>query len=331
MMNLQKLLVVVCLFFGGIGYVIGQENSAMADLIVDSHSETGYRTLSEAIAAVPDFCSRETVIYIADGIYHEKVNIPSSKRNLKLVGSEEGSVVITNACSARQIGLTGVRVGTSGTATVINAAIGFTAVNITFENTADRNAGQAVALLCMGDRQRYVNCRIKGNHDTLFLYGVGNLPEGTTCERNGHYLFENCEIEGTTDFIFGSGTAYFLRCTILSKKNSYITAASTCRGQRFGFVFDHCNFIASEGVTHVFLGRPWRIYAKTVILNSTLGAHIVPEGWHDWQKKKVREGTTFYAEYHNSGPGASKNRVSWSRQLSQQEAEVYTWENVYGE
>lgn len=88
----------------------------------------------------------------------------------------------------------------------------------------------------MGDRQRYINCHIKGNHDTLFLYGIGNLKEDELCSRNKCYLFVNCLIEGTTDFIFGSATAYFKECTILSKKNSYITAASTCKGQQYGFI-----------------------------------------------------------------------------------------------
>lgn len=33
-----------------------------------------------------------------------------------------------------------------------------------------------------------------------------------------------------------------------------------------------------------YLGRPWREYAKVVILNSEIGDHIKPEGWHDWGK-----------------------------------------------
>lgn len=217
--------------------------------------------------AVPDFCDRETVVFLEEGIYQEKVNIPSSKKNLRIIGRPGGQTVITWHDSARLPGKTGVRIGTPGTATIINAADSFVAENITIENSSEPAVGQAVALLCMGDRQRYINCHIKGNHDTLFLYGIGNLKEDELCSRNKCYLFVNCLIEGTTDFIFGSATAYFKECTILSKKNSYITAASTCKGQQYGFIFDSCSLIAAKNVDHVFLGRPWRIHAQTVFLN----------------------------------------------------------------
>ena len=203
-----------------------------ADFVVSADGSGNFKTLSEAIVAVPDFCDRETVVFLEEGIYQEKVNIPSSKKNLRIIGRPGGQTVITWHDSARLPGKTGVRIGTPGTATIINAADSFVAENITIENSSEPAVGQAVALLCMGDRQRYINCHIKGNHDTLFLYGIGNLKEDELCSRNKCYLFVNCLIEGTTDFIFGSATAYFKECTILSKKNSYITAASTCKGQQ---------------------------------------------------------------------------------------------------
>lgn len=45
-----------------------------------------------------------------------------------------------------------MRIGTPGTATIINAADSFVAENITIENSSESAVGQAVALLCMGDR-----------------------------------------------------------------------------------------------------------------------------------------------------------------------------------
>lgn len=189
-----------------------------ADFVVSADGSGNFKTLSEAIVAVPDFCDRETVVFLEEGIYQEKVNIPSSKKNLRIIGRPGGQTVITWHDSARLPGKTGVRIGTPGTATIINAADSFVAENITIENSSEPAVGQAVALLCMGDRQRYINCHIKGNHDTLFLYGIGNLKEDELCSRNKCYLFVNCLIEGTTDFIFGSATAYFKECTILSKR-----------------------------------------------------------------------------------------------------------------
>jgi pectinesterase len=162
------------------------------------------------------------------------------------------------------------------------------------------------------------NCNILGNQDTLYASG------------KGRQYFKDCYIEGTTDYIFGSATAYFENCHIHSKKNSFITAASTPEGSEFGYVFKNCKLTADDEITEVYLGRPWRIYAKTVFMNCQMGKHILPEGWHNWSKPEA-ETTTFYAEFENSGEGyQSLNRVSWSHQLDTTEAEKYTIENILG-
>ncbi|HZL11968.1 MAG TPA: pectinesterase family protein [Prolixibacteraceae bacterium] len=55
------------------------------------------------------------------------------------------------------------------------------------------------------------------------------------------------------------------------------------------------------------------------------------EGWHNWGKPEA-EKTAVFAEYKNTGVGASAaKRVSWSHQLSDTEAFVYTPENILGE
>lgn len=143
-------------------------------------------------------------------------------------------------------------------------------------------------------------------------------------------MIENCHISGTTDFIFGAATAYFLNCTIESLSNSYITAASTSREDAYGFVFQSCNLIARDStVTKVFLGRPWRPHAKTVFLNCTMGKHVVPEGWHAWPGDKNfpdKEKTALYAEYESEGSGAQdlSKRAPWSKQLRKKDAKRYT-------
>ena len=71
---------------------------------------------------------------------------------------------------------------------------------------------------------------------------------------------------GTTDFIFGPSTALFEDCIIHSKRNSYVTAASTPKEAKYGYVFKHCKLTAEPGVDKVYLGRPWRPYAYTCLL-----------------------------------------------------------------
>ena len=160
---------------------------------------------------------------------------------------------------------------------------------------------------------------MKGNQDTVF---TGN-------EKSRVY-FENCYIEGTTDFIFGPATCWFENCEIFSKQNYYITAASSAQENPFGYVFHNCRLAAADNVTKVYLGRPWRAYAAVTFIKCDLGRQIRPEGWENWRNPE-NEKTARYSEYKNHGEGAStEKRVSWSRQLSKKEAKQYTRENVLG-
>ena len=201
------------------------------------------------------------------------------------------------------------------TYTLMVEADDFYAENLTIENTAGP-VGQAVALH-EGDRCVFRNCKFLGNQDTLYTAG-----------QNSRQYFADCYIEGTTDFIFGAATALFDRCTICSKADSYITAASTPKGKPYGYVFRTCKLIAKEGVNKVYLGRPWRDYAKVVYLNCELGDQILSKGWSNWDNTS-RDKTAYFAEFGNTGPGAdSEQRIDWSHILTQAEASEYTTENI---
>ena len=207
--------------------------------------------------------------------------------------------------------------GTFRTYTLKIEGNGITVKNITIENNSAR-LGQAVALHTEGDRLRYIGCRFLGHQDTIYTGKAGT-----------RLYFENCYIEGTTDFIFGPSTAWFEGCTIKSKANSYVTAASTPKDVEFGYVFNRCRLIADEGINKVYLGRPWRPYAYTVFMNCELGKHIVPAGWHNWGNA-ANEQTARYLEYNNSGEGAATTqRAPWSRQLSKKEAASITPQRVF--
>ena len=93
-------------------------------------------------------------------------------------------------------------------------------------------------------------------------------------------------------------------------------------------LFYHCRLTAEEGVDEVYLGRPWRPYAQTVFMECELGKHILPEGWHNWNKPQA-EKQVLYGEYKNYGEGAATDeRVTWSRQLTDEEAQAYSVERV---
>lgn len=281
-----------------------------------------FTTIQEAVNAVRDFSQVRVKIFIKNGVYHEKLVIPSWKTMITLQGENKDSTIITNSDYSGKAynGKDAFGKNTFSTFTSYTVLVqgdDTHTENITFENAAGQ-VGQAVALHVEGDRCVFSNCRLLGNQDTLYA--------GSADSRQ---YYENCYIEGTTDFIFGASTVVFQGCTIHSKKDSYITAASTTQHQQYGFVFIHCKLTAAGNAAKVYLGRPWRPYAATVFIDCSLGAHILPEGWHNWNKPS-NEQTARYAEYRNTGSGADTGkRVAWSRQLPVKEAKALTLAKIF--
>ncbi|TVT39148.1 pectin esterase [Hymenobacter setariae] len=284
-------------------------------LVVAADGSGQFRTVQAAIDAAPTQSAVPIIIQLKKGIYHEKVVVPTLKTHLVLHGDEAASTIITYSDHAGTNGIT-----TPTSYSVLVQANDFTAENVTFENAAGYTAGQAVALHVEGDRAIFRHCRLVGNQDVLFL-AVGGSRQ----------YFQDCYIEGTTDFIFGASTGVFDHCVIKSKKNSFVTAASTPEGQPYGFVFLDCQLTADTTLAKkVYLGRPWRPYARVAYLRCTLGPHIVPAGWENWRNPE-NEKTANYAEYRSTGLGTNPaGRVPWSRQLSAKEAKQYTLERLFG-
>ena len=298
-------------------------------IVVSPDGHGDYMTVQEAIDACPDYSHAEiTRILIRKGIYKEEVVIPHNKFRLHIVGEDAAGTIITYGKYAEQLWPgRDFKVGTSGSATIYIHASYITFENLTFENNAGEGKpiGQAVAVFTDGDFLFFKGCRFLGNQDTLYTYGRYGKEGGI--KRN---YFLDCYIEGTTDFIFGPSIAYFENCLIHSKKNSYVTAASTLKRQKYGYVFRNCKLTAAPGIDKVYLGRPWGAYARTVFIDCELGEHIVPEGWHDWEKpgKPDTKKNSYYAEYGSTGPGARGPRVKWAHQLSARQLKEYTFEKV---
>ncbi len=276
-------------------------------VVVAQDGSGDYKTIQEAVNSIRDFGFQRAFIHIKKGIYKEKLVIPSWKTRISLIGEDVEKTIITWDDYNKK--------GNTNTFTSYTVQVcgkGFYAENITFENSSG-NVGQAVAIHVEGDKCVFRNCRFIGNQDTLYAAGEGSQQ-----------YYADCYIEGTTDFIFGAATAVFDNCTIHSKKSSYITAASTPGDVEFGYVFIDCDLTSDFPENTIYLGRPWRPYARTVFIRCNLSKHIRKEGWHNWSHPE-RETTVFYGEYGNYGPGSdTTQRVSWSRQLNEEEASGYT-------
>ena len=277
-----------------------------------------FTTISEAVLAVPYDCP--AVIRIAPGIYREK--LVCEKKDITLAGAGMDATRLVWNDGGKLPHPDGRPTHTFRSYTAFFSGEKLRVEDMTIENDAGpgAKAGQAIAAYVDSARAAFSRVRLLGNQDTVYT-GIAN----------NRSAFYDCYIEGTTDFIFGPGRAWFENCEIRSKANSYITAASSPAGQEYGYVFNKCKLTAEPGVDKVYLGRPWRPYAATLFMNCEMGSHIRPEGWHNWGKQS-NEQTARYSEYNNHGAGAAtKARVAWSRQLTKKEAAKVTIENVFGE
>lgn len=271
-----------------------------------------YKTVQEALNAVPYNNKKPISIFIGEGVYKEKLFLDSTKNFVTLIGADKFNTILTYNDHTGKLSPKGDTINTRTSWSFKILADNFTASNITFQNDAGFSAGQAVAVECDGDKAMFSNCRFVGNQDVLF---TNSAPS--------RQYYQQCYIEGTTDFIFGSATVWFEQCHIHSKKNSHVTAASTPAEKEWGYVFNDCVLTGDTSLHNVSLGRPWRPTAAVVYIRCFIGEHIKPEGWSNWNNTDNYK-TTRYAEYKNYGPSADPaKRVNWSKQLTDEEAKKY--------
>ena len=303
-----------------------------------------YPTISAALDAIPMDLNEPACIYLAPGIYHEKITINKPYLTILGTGKSNKDVVLTYDDYALAPMADIGKLGTFRSYSVFIDTHDVTLQNLTIENASGDSLthGQAIALYADGDRLVIDSCRLIGHQDTLF---TGPLPpkeiepDGFIGPKqfapriNGRQYYKNCYICGDIDFIFGSATAYFKNCELYAlnrneKINSYYTAPSTYSNQKYGYVFDHCRLTGNCPDRTVMLSRPWRIYAKAVFLNCEMSGQITETGFSDWNKEESHD-TCYYAEYNCHGEGyVPQKRPPYVHQLTEAEAEEYTMEKV---
>jgi polygalacturonase len=273
-------------------------------LYVAADGSGDFYSIQTALDAAP---ADGAMLLIAPGTYRETISV--TKPNIELRGSnpDASKTVIVFNKSAGSSG------GTLHSATAEIHGDNFRAENLTFAN--DWNAthvqvfagSQALAVLINADKAVFNNVRFLGNQDTLYAGSRNCAPDGEACVPTRQY-FTHCYIEGNVDFIFGDSKAVFDHCEIHSTPHSegFLTAQSKhYLSEDSGFVFNHCTLTAAPGAANIWLGRPWRPYAKVIFLNTEMGAHIVPAGWREWHPGETHSiETVYYAEYNSTGPGA---------------------------
>ncbi len=314
-------------------------------------STTDYKTIQNALDHAPEAPHGRIFIHIVPGTYNERIHVTQNRPRVTLLGEGKGpeDVVITASQNAKSAG------GTFFTETAEINGEAFEADNITFANAAGPT-GQAVAAAVRSDRAVFKHCRFLGDQDTLFADYGRQLYLDSYIEGGVDFIF------GNATAVFERGEIHAIRSGYLTAQSR------TAESQTTGYVLDHVRITAAPtpppmppaaalppaqpGQAHTndlvlrpgdpshlqdgpatsrpvtfFLGRPWRLYSRVIVMNSTLPASLNPAGWSAWTKNDPTP-KAFYAEYNNSGPGASPStRAPWSHQLTAKEAEAYTPEH----
>jgi pectin methylesterase-like acyl-CoA thioesterase len=310
------------------------------DFIVAKDGTGDYTTVQAAINAAPNNSSTRTFIYIKKGTYKEKVTIPVRKTKISLIGEDVDKTILTwSECSSTATDSTGtLSVGTDNSYSVNVFSDDFYAENISFRNDYDYHNGtdankQSVAFEHQGDKHVLKNCKFYSFQDTYY-------PKKADKRQ---YLL-NCSFQGGTDFIFGSGTAFFDTCTIRPVRGGQFLTAPSLVTKKFGFVFNNCTISradttiwgtnASDTTKLFYLGRPWGDNTRSVYVNTKMDSTLIQgAGWSIWGSTDTYYTTAYFAEYNSKSIGGSlmpiTSRVSWSNQLTSNQAAQYTYDNAF--
>ncbi|XP_057969609.1 pectinesterase-like [Malania oleifera] len=296
------------------------EVKLIPNVIVAKDGSGNFTRISDALAAMPPKYEGRYIIYVKEGTYEETVTIEKKMVNVTMYGDGSQKTIVTGSKNF----VDGVR--TFHTATFVAIGEGFMAKAMGFRNTAGPEKHQAVAIRVQSDRSVFFNCRMEGYQDTVYA-------------QTHRQLYRSCVIAGTVDFIFGDASAIFQNCMIVVRKpldnqQNIVTAQGrTDKRETTGIVLQNCRILADKKLepqrlqVKTYLGRPWKEYSRTIVMESTLGDLIQPQGWLPWEGEFALK-TLYYAEYNNKGPGAAVDgRVKWPGYkgvIGRQEANQYT-------
>lgn len=303
-----------------------QSSAVTPDVVVAADGSGKYKKIQEAVNAAPSKSSKRYIIKIKAGVYRENVEVPKGKTNIMFLGDGRKTTIITGSRNV-QDGST-----TFHSATVAAVGQGFLARDITFENTAGPSKHQAVALRVGSDLSAFYQCDMIAYQDTLYVH-------------SNRQFYINCFVSGTVDFIFGNGAVVLQDCDIHARrpnsgqKNMVTAQGRTDPNQNTGIVIQKSRIGATSDLKNVqssfptYLGRPWKEYSRTVIMQTSITDVIHPAGWHEWNGNFALD-TLVYREHQNSGAGAgTSKRVNWKGFkviTSASEAQAFTPGNFIG-
>ncbi|RUS26996.1 pectin lyase fold/virulence factor [Jimgerdemannia flammicorona] len=301
----------------------------------------GNRTISAALTNLPSDGQLYTLL-IESGVYNEQVWVNRSNVILRSCGTTSKKVVVQYAYGVSTSG----RFSDAVTSVLLVARTNVSAYDIAFNNInpqAKNTAALALTVNFNAQHAGFYGCSFFGFQDTV-LINMGSQA-----------YFEKCYIEGSVDFIWGYGKAYFKNCTIGSNSAGYVTAHNRANATADGgFIFDHCtikpvmssfpaltnytiayaNLSTAYSTRRTFLGRPYSQYARVVYLESYLDSHLNVSRWTVWNLNDTRTGnpgayTVLFGEYMNYGPGSNSTPAAFATTLGSAAAKQFSLSSFF--
>ncbi|KAG8380219.1 hypothetical protein BUALT_Bualt07G0170600 [Buddleja alternifolia] len=278
-----------------------QATRPRADVTVAQDGSGNVRTIKDAVARIPKKSKTRFVIYVKAGVYVENVELDKSCWNVMMYGDGKAATIVSGSKNFVD------GTPTFSTATFAVVGKGFIARDIGFINTAGAIKHQAVAVRSGSDQSVFHRCSFDAFQDTLYPH-------------SNRQFYRECDITGTVDFIFGNSAVVFQNCNILPRQplsNQFVTITAQGKkdpNQNTGISIQRCTIRALDRLTApTYLGRPWKDYSTTVIMQTNIGGFLNPKGWISWVSNVDPPRSIFYAEYQNTGPGAgTSGRVKWA-------------------
>ncbi|KAK9697422.1 hypothetical protein RND81_08G036300 [Saponaria officinalis] len=292
----------------------------VANITVAKDGSGNFTTINDCLKSLSENRTERIFIYVKEGIYEEYVTVTKKMVNITMYGDGSQKTVVTGNKNF----VDGVR--TFETATFAVTGEGFVGIAMGFRNTAGPEKHQAVALRVQADRSIFLNCRMEAYQDTLYA-------------QTHRQFYRSCYITGTIDFIFGDAAAIFQNCDLVVRKpmdnqQNIVTAQGRAdKNENTGIVLQNCHIQPDKDFEPVkakfktYLGRPWKQFSRTIVMESTIEDLVDPSGWMPWEGEFALK-TLYYAEFNNHGPASDvSKRVKWAgykKSISKEEAMNYT-------
>ncbi|WP_054740893.1 pectinesterase family protein [Cellulosilyticum ruminicola] len=272
-------------------------------LAKDGSSVKMYKTVQAAVNSVADTNAKRIVILIKEGNYVEYLRVKSPY--ITLIGEDREKVNVN--FFDPEITKPGGDTKARSAIYIEPSATGFTAENLTFENTykfkgdGSSSNESSDAIRVDADEATFVNVKLVGYQDTL------------QTNTNRQYFYK-CVITGNVDFIYGVNARTLIEdCDIVyrynaNKNSGYVIAPRTDASAKYGYIFNNCRITAEENCNgdKYLLARPWGPDAAVTFINTYMSGIInksIP--YSDMSGNEYRKAR--FKEFYSYGDGYAIN------------------------